>query len=287
MENIIYVSDAEGLTAALKSTTGGETILLAAGNYGDLNLSEWNHLGRDYGNVTICSEDPENPAVFSGLYIGNTKNLAIDNVIYDYQFSEGDTTRTKPFQIASSENISLTNSLFDGDVASGVSEVDDGYPIAFGLNVVSSAGVTISGNEFQNWYRAAVFGGSDDLTVVGNDVHDIRSDGFDFVAIQGALIEGNYFHDFTASYSSGDHRDMIQFWTTNTNRPSTDIIITGNILDSGADSASQSIFMRNEVVDRGQYGEEMYYQNITITNNTIYNNHLNPHSPSKSLISLS
>ena len=35
----IHVSDTEALLAALKSATGGDTIVLADGDYGALNLS--------------------------------------------------------------------------------------------------------------------------------------------------------------------------------------------------------------------------------------------------------
>ena len=36
---------------------------------------------------------------------------------------------------------------------------------------------------------------------------------------------------------------------------------------------TQSIFMRNEVVDQGLAGANMYYQNVLIENNIIYNAH--------------
>jgi hypothetical protein len=85
------------------------------------------------------------------------------------------------------------------------------------------------------------------------------------------LIEGNYFHDFAGAPGSGDHADMIQFWTTGTTSPSTNIIIRSNILDSSSGSVAQSIFMRNDVVDLGKAGLEMFYQNITIENNVIHN----------------
>ena len=109
--------------------------------------------------------------------------------------------------------------------------------------------------------------------VVDNDVHSIRSDGFDFVEVNDVLIEGNHIHDFVANLGSGDHLDMIQFWTTGTTSPSTNIIIRGNILNSGAGDWTQSIFMRNEMVDLGLAGTEMFYRNILIENNVIYNAH--------------
>ena len=270
----ITVSTAAELMAALAASTGGETILLEGGNYGDFTLSAKSKFDLDLEGVTIKSADPDNPAVFTTMALHGVSNLTIDGVIFDYTFSAGDVSYTKPFLVSDSTNITITNSVFDGDVASGVSEVDDGYGYAYGLVVRNSTGVTISDNDFHTWLRGAVFSGSTGLTITGNEVHDIRSDGMDFVAVQDVLIEDNYFHDFRASYDSSDHRDMIQFWTNGSSRPSTDITINSNIFDIGEGSSTQSIFMRNEEVDTGRAGTEMYYQNITITNNTIYNGHL-------------
>ncbi|MHC0055791.1 right-handed parallel beta-helix repeat-containing protein, partial [Actibacterium sp. D379-3] len=44
--------------------------------------------------------------------------------------------------------------------------------------------------------------------------------------------------------------------------------------NSGAGNLTQSIFMRNELVDTGQAGEEMYYRNVVIEDNVIVNGHL-------------
>lgn len=44
-------------------------------------------------------------------------------------------------------------------------------------------------------------------------------------------------------------------------------------MDIGEGDKTQSIFMRNDLVDRGLAGEEMYYQNILIEGNVILNGH--------------
>ena len=155
-----------------------------------------------------------------------------------------------------------------------MSAAADGYGTGIGLSVRWGSGVTIENNEFRDWHRGAVFDSTKNLAVIGNDVHDVRSDGMDFANVQKVLIENNYLHDFRASYAAGDHRDMIQFWTTGTKTPSTDITIRSNVFDIGDGAYTQSIFMRNEVVDTGQAGTAMYYQNVLIENNTIYNGHL-------------
>ena len=54
---------------------------------------------------------------------------------------------------------------------------------------------------------------------------------------------------------------MIQFWTAGTTSPSTNIIIAGNFLDSGNGDLTQSIFMRNEVVDHRAAATKCIYRN--------------------------
>lgn len=273
MAKTITVSTSADLYKALASATGGETILLTSGNYGTLSLGK--PLGATFpSSVTIASSDPNHPAVFSAVALNGVSNLSIDHVVFDYTAKAGITTNDRPNQINGCTNISITNSVFDGDNASGSGAAADGYGTAVGLSVRWGSGITIANNEFLDWHRGAIFDSTSNLQVLGNDIHDVRSDGMDFANIQKALIENNYLHDFRASYSAGDHRDMIQFWTTGTKTPSTDITIRGNTLDIGDGAYTQSIFMRNEMVDTGQAGAAMFYKNILIENNTIYNGHL-------------
>jgi len=97
----------------------------------------------------------------------------------------------------------------------------------------------------------------------------------DFAQVSRVLIEGNHVHDFDRSLTSGDHADMIQFWTNGTEAPSIDVTIRGNLLASGAGAFTQSIFMRNDQVDRGLASfEAMAYRNLRIESNVIINAHL-------------
>lgn len=275
MTKIINVSTSAELYAALKTVTGGEKILLAGGDYGNLVMNVKSDFNLNFpSNITIASADPSDPAVFSKLGLNAVSNLTIDGVVFDYKFAPGDLLTTRPNAINNSQNITIINSTFDGDVASGVSAYSDGYGAAVGLSVRGSTGVTVQNNEFFSWHRGLVVQDAQNVKVIGNDVHDIRSDGMDFVDVQKVLIEDNYIHDFRASYASSDHRDMIQFWTSGTTTPSTDITIRGNTLDIGDGAYTQSIFMRNEMVDTKQAGHEMFYKNILIEDNTIYNGHL-------------
>lgn len=275
MPNPINVSSMSHLYDVLANATGGETILLEGGDYGGMFLSMRSGFDLTFpSNVTIASADPDNPAVFSSLDIRGATNLTFDGITFDYEFQAGDPIYLRPFSVTGSSNITIRNSTFDGDVATGVSETADGYGYGIGLSFRHSTGVTVENNEIFGFHRGSVIGESADVIVRGNDIHTLRMDGMNFSEISGALIEDNYIHDFHGSPNSNDHCDMIQFWTNGTNAPSSDIIIRNNYLDIGEGTATQSIFMRNDMVDRGLAGPEMFYRDIVIENNVIVNGHL-------------
>ncbi|WP_047998475.1 right-handed parallel beta-helix repeat-containing protein [Puniceibacterium sp. IMCC21224] len=248
---------------------------MASGDYGNLVLTSYLKYAITFSStVTIVSADPDNPAVFSGLTVADGSNITFDGITFDYTFEAGDPIWQSPFRVAGSENIVIRNATFNGDLAHDVSATDDGYGYGIGLAIRDSVGVTVENSEFFEFHRGLTVTGSRDVTVRGNDLHDLRMDGMNFTAITGALIEENYIHDFRGSVNSGDHSDMIQFWTSGTDVPSTDITIRGNTLDVGTGTFTQSIFMRNEQVDRGLAGTEMFYRNILIEENVIVNGHL-------------
>lgn len=274
MAGTITVSTSAQLYQALANATGGEVIQLAAGDYGTLSLSPYSSFNVDFpSNVTITSADPLHPASFSGLDLRSVSNLTLDGVVCDYTFKTGDRDYSTPFIISEGENITVRNCTFDGDVASGLTPEDNGFGTGIGLSIRDTNHITLEGNEISNFSRGIGISGSTDVIVSGNDLHSIRSDGMNFAQVQGVLIEDNYIHDFRASPTSGDHCDMIQFWTVGTTKPTTDVIIRGNVLDIGEGTWTQSIFMRNELVDAGQAGTEMFYRNITIEQNVITNAH--------------
>jgi len=272
MSDPIYVSSTEELYEVLATCTGGETILLEPGEYGDLTLNSNSGFDITFADtVTIASADPDDPAVFSTMKCHGGENITFDGIYFDYTFTEGDDSWYRPFEINDSTNIEVVNCTFDGDVAEGVGEIEDGYGWAYGLSVRSCEGVTVENSEFFGFQTGMIVSESNNVNVTGNDVHSMRLDGMNFAEVTNVTIVDNYIHDFAANMESDDHCDMLQFWTNGTDSPSTNIVIENNVLDVGDGTPAQSIFMRNEEVDTGQAGEEMYYQNVTISNNVIVN----------------
>ena len=263
------VTNSAQLATALQQASGGDKILLAAGDYGQLEIS-----GKYGTPLTIASADASRPASFSTMSINGAENVTIDKVVFDYSYRASDIATYKPFEVANSSKIVIHNSVFDGDTRSGSGTMFDGLGTGVGLSVRGSSGVQVATNEFKGWGTALKVNESQNVQVQTNNIHDIRKDGMNFVEVQGVVIENNNLHDFRGLPDGIDHRDMIQFWTTGSDHPSTNITIRNNLLDIGKGSHTQSIFMRNDMVDKGLAGAEMYYQNVLIENNTIINLHL-------------
>lgn len=260
------------LGQAIAVAAPGTTLLLAGGEYGALELTEAG--GTAERPLVLRSADPADPARFSGMRLNKVHDLVLEGLVFDYRFSPGDQSHFRPFEIIRSRDVTIRAALFDGDVPRGVSAADDGYGYAFALGVRMSEGVTVERSEARGFMRGLVFSESRGVIVRGNDLHGLRSDGMDFAQVQNVLIEDNLIRDFAYSPISEDHPDMIQFWTSGTTAPSTDIVIRNNVLSAGTGWFTQSIFMRNELVDQGKAGDEMFYRNVTIAGNVIINAHV-------------
>lgn len=271
----IPISTAAALTEFLARAKGGEHIELAPGNYGPLLLTQYVKFNVAFAApVTITSADPAHPAEFDRLAIRHATNIAFDGIRFAYHFQPGQTVEYPAFEVQDSGHIAFRNCTFVGDLATSKAIADNGFSTGIGLSVRSSSDVTITHNDISRFYRGIVVRDSDRVRIADNDLHDLRSDGMDFAADQTLSITGNRIHAFAKSVLSVDHPDMIQFWTQGTKRPSTDVVIKGNILNAEGRGFTQSIFIRNEEVDEGRAGRAMYYRNLTIADNVIINAHM-------------
>lgn len=279
----LVVISAHGLQRALETAPPGTEITLAGGDYGVLQLRDYGGPAREANPagrggqadtpVILRSADPENPARFSGLALRGVAHLTLEGLQFRYRFAPGDKGHTSPFQVRDSTGITIRGNLFEGDLAPGPRPEMAGYPTGSGLALRSVTHSVVEDNEIRRFHRALIVSRSDHILVRHNDIHTIRMDGMNFAQVSDVRIEDNHVHDFIRSVASGDHADLLQFWTSRTTEPSRNIVIRGNILNSGNGLYTQSVFMRNEMVDSGRAGEEMFYRNITIEENVIINAH--------------
>jgi hypothetical protein len=139
----------------------------------------------------------------------------------------------------------------------------DGNPLndGSGMQVSASKQISITNSEFQEGFRGLAILQTKDVRVIGNRFHTLRSDGVDLAQVNDVLIDSNHFTDFYKQ--PGDHPDGIQFWTSNTTAPSTDIIVQNNQIVQRGGAPMQGIFFRDEL---GTFP----FERVRIINNLVY-----------------
>lgn len=270
-QTVVSLQPGAAALDALQNAKANTIFELSGGDYGELRLKKI--AGTADQPIVIRSKDAENPAIFRRMDLRETTHLILEGLHFDYVYDFADADNLRPFQLFTSRNVTLRNNLFDGDIADALDPETGGYPTAFGLTVRAATDIVIEDNEIRKFYRGITNRSVVGLTIRRNNIHSLRMDGMNFAQVEQVLIADNHVHDFLRAVDSADHADMIQFWTFRTERPSREITIRGNVLNSGQGWFTQSIFMRNEAVDKGQAGREMYYRDITIEDNVIINAH--------------
>lgn len=270
-EAILQVGTQADLLAELANAEAGTVIEIAPGDYGALKISDL--AGTTDQPIILKGSDPANPPRFSSLDLRDVQHLRVLHLTFDYEWQPGEKIYHRPFQIIGSEDVTVSNTLFDGDLTVAATEQEPS-PTGFALGISSSSGVIIADSEFRHFFRGIVTAQSNKITLRNNNLHSLRMDGLNFAETRDVVIEGNRIQNFDRVLNSADHADFIQFWTNQTKSPSENIIIRGNILNSGDGWYTQSIFMRNDQVDRGLAGREMFYRNVLIEDNVIINAHL-------------
>src|ERR1039458_1827834 len=95
------VNSSDSLSSALQLAHAGDTIVLAAGTYSNISISNYHKNGA----VTITSQDPLHPAVLTGLSVQNSSGLTFSNV----SLSAAGSTLYFPFAVYDSNSINFTN----------------------------------------------------------------------------------------------------------------------------------------------------------------------------------
>lgn len=134
-----------------------------------------------------------------------------------------------------------------------------------GLLIRESSNVVVTDSEFHHLSDGISRLNSSNVTVTNNHFHDLRNDGINGGGGSRITITGNHFTDFRPP--SGGHPDAIQVWTTNTNGPASDILISGNTYVRGSGDTStvaQGIF-----VTADSKSGEPRMSNLTVVDNVI------------------
>jgi len=240
------VQNAGELAQALSSAIGGETFVLAPGDYGDCPSIP--------SGVTLQAADPAQMPKFSRMNVVNRSDITIRDLHLKYTYAAGDGDATNRFLCQDSTNIRYIGCLIEGDY----SETGEGK--GRGLRLWgNNRNCLIKGCEIAHWWKGIGLNGTD-IVCRANDIHDIRSDGINTGDGSNYLIEGNYIHDFAMIGGQFDHRDMIQIIGA-----ANGITIRDNLLDQGAGRYAQGIWSDANSKDFG----------VVIQNNVLIMSHTN------------
>ncbi|WP_193143424.1 right-handed parallel beta-helix repeat-containing protein [Meridianimarinicoccus sp. MJW13] len=263
---ILKVDSVEALNAALAKASGGETFLLAPGDYGRLNLT-----GKAATNLTFKAESPGS-ASFSGGMLRGVQGVTFEDVTFDYTFQAGDTLKTEMLSVRNSSDIIFRRVLLTGDMASGTGKANfDDHFTGFGLRARDSQNIVIEDSEVTGFWKGIYLARVDGAQLLRTELHEIRSDALNLIDTRDVLVEDNQFHSIRRSMQSGDHADMIQVWSGQDDpaRKPGNMVIRNNYFDIADGDRSQMIYMDNSRASNRDADPAIFYSNILIENNVI------------------
>ena len=247
------VSSAAQLLKIAKTAVGGDTILLAPGNYGDVSLSSL----RPTGAVTIKSANPDADAVFDSLKLTRVSNFVIADVDIHHVLKPGEQEWISAAVVNMSDNISFVGVDFTGSLNGNAN--DDGN----GLMVNSSSRIAVLDSTFQQFNNSIVIARVDDVIVAGNTIREAR-EGVNISQVDGGLFERNLVTDIRPDVTKGDHSDAFQVHSGGTAGISNDLAFRSNVmLLGGGSGGAQGIYINSE---KG-LTQGLNHTNITVDNN--------------------
>ena len=241
-------ADTGNFVAKLAMLRSGDTLQLAAGNYGSLNLAH-----RNFAAMTTIKG-----GTFASVAVGDCSNLTFDATTVNLKPTATSTINAVGMFFNGVHDVLVTNAKVTGGLAvNGVPQsalAGDatgnviGLPTGKGIVFNYSNNCAISHSELSLFARAVTFAASNNITITGNDIHDVRSDGIEGSVGSGLVISGNHIHA-SHSWMVVDHPDKIHIWTEKT--AMTGVVITGNVLEQGDGGWSQSISLDDNLKGLG------------------------------------
>lgn len=272
---IIRVSSAEELDAALAKATGGETILLEAGDYGNLSIKDLNFSSE----VTIKSASSTDMAIFEEVYVADSSNIVFDSIDIDFTPDEDTVAWDSAVRVLNSSNLTFKNTdITGGNAINGVPPETDagdldatgnvlGLPTGRAMTISDSSGITIESNDISEFYNGIVISNSDGLNILNNEIHDLRTTPIRGGDVNDVVIDGNTFYDFVPWKlgGEGDHGDFIHFWTQPSTQtgPSENITVTNNFFKQGDGAALVGVYLEDNY--------DLGYKNVNFSDNVMYN----------------
>ncbi|KAB7647865.1 right-handed parallel beta-helix repeat-containing protein [Polymorphobacter fuscus] len=248
MSKTVTVATAAQLSAAAKVAKAGDTILLAPGNYGDVNLSNLNPAG----NITIKSADPDNDAVFRTLRMTRSNNVTLQDFDVHRPLNPGESSNGAAVQVNGGKNVTFIGMDISGSMNG--SALDDGH----GMSISTGSHISILNSTFTQLRTALIVRG-DNFLFAGNSVTEVQ-EGLSISSMTKGVFAQNYMADWQANYAAGAHPDMFQVHSGGTAVASSDLIFRDNVLLPG-DGPVGGFFISSQAVGRGERHENILVEN--------------------------
>jgi len=231
------------LARVVAGASPGDVVTLT-GSGGDVTLKDVNFAGR----VTVTSAGRSRHASLRSLAVVGSSNLLFDGVDIAFTPDEKTASFSPGVLIKASHDVVFRNARVVGGVAvNGVPQdalhLDAtgnvlGVPTGYGINVSNSQRVTVQGVEVTMFDRGILVGGSTDVAVLDNHVHDTRRTAIVGAGLQRLLVARNHIHDIhpwrLGQTPLGDHGDFMAFWTDpKILGPTEGLVITDNLMEQG------------------------------------------------------
>ena len=282
------VSTSVELEAVFRTASSGDRIELLGGNYQAVRLKN-----RDFEDaLTITSADPDDPAVFrDALMITGTSGVDVTNINFAPQSAALDILDL--VLVSGSSNISLKGNKFTGhlpepgeglapgqdiDSSAKAKGLIEGVAFARGIRITDSNSVLVEDSSFTQLRKGIILDTVSDVSISGNHLHDLRSDGINLVDAVSVSIAGNLMENFHPLHNYdniafADHGDFIQWWAGDGGLGIQDLTIRDNALLQGSGSWVQGIFGRSGGANPD--GSPSEFSDIRIENNLINASHTN------------
>jgi parallel beta helix pectate lyase-like protein len=201
--------------AVFKAATGGETIVLAAGDYGRFRA-------RPKADTVTVTAEP-GAAVSMALVFKRAAHVAVERVTITSAELSGSThdvrlarnTFTGPLLIRA-DQMAGANILLDGNTHAGIDRCGDCFEGRVDITGQSgsAAGITIQNSRFGPGGNAdGIQNGGDGVRILGNEFvgieasHGVHSDAIQLYGSRNTLIRGNWIHDTATGIMAPDGTD--------------------------------------------------------------------------------
>ena len=233
----------ETLSKVLQDAKGGDTVVLAAGQYPDVRFNR-----REFQPRLIIDA---RAAKISGWWFRGVTGIEFRGGEYRVPAAvvtpNGRTDYGRSLRIDGSHDILITQARFIGPGAVGEETLP--YGEGYGVFMIGGGNIEITGNALAGFKSGIVLGRIDGFKMTDNTFTDMRSDGMQVAESRNGLVEGNTCGG--TKIRDGEHPDCIQMWSRPTSPPTADMVIRRNKIGGGTQGIGMFNHTRNGVDDGG------------------------------------